>query len=85
MWLWYDARMKTTHGKDAAINKAVKPTMADFDNDTAKSDGNVVVASSSDHLAIAFNNSEYNQNTVLVLTAQEALILKILLNSIQIV
>jgi len=69
-------------GKDYAISITLHPRPHDFTNEVTVSDGNIVLGCSKDHVAIAFNNTEYNQNSLVVLTLKDAEILKILLTSI---
>jgi hypothetical protein len=74
--------MITTSGKDFAVQTALKPTKFNFADGSAASDGNIVLGISKDHVAISFNNTEYNQNSLVTLTMKDAETLKTLLNSI---
>jgi len=65
--------MNTTTGKDEAIFNARQPDGTSFMLGESFSDGNLVVGVSADHAAVSFNNTEYNQNSLVILKAQKAL------------
>jgi hypothetical protein len=62
--------------KDAAIQNTL-----DYKDGFTFSDGNIIVGVSNDHVAVNFNNTEHNQNSLLVLDLRAARALLALLHA----